>query len=106
MIKHTKEFHNKIKKKVFSNPEALAEYKAFALQLDLSEKMKDARKSAKLTQEQVANKMGSKKTVVSRLERSNITKSHSPSVNTLSKFAEAVGKEVKIEFVNRSHAHI
>lgn len=34
MIKHTKEFHNKIKKNVFSNPVTLAEYKAFSLELD------------------------------------------------------------------------
>lgn len=104
MIKHTKEFHNKIKRKVFSNPEALTEYKAFSLQLKLCQEMKNAREKAKLTQKDVAIKIGTKVPSVARLERSNMTNLHSPSLTTIVKYAQAVGKEVKIEFVNTKHA--
>jgi len=57
-----------------------------------------ARAKAGLTQEQVAASMGTTKSAVSRLEAVG---KHSPSVNTLKKYAEAVGCEVEIHLVPR-----
>ncbi len=51
-----------------------------------------ARKAAGLTQAQVAKKMGTQTPAVARLESSLATGKHSPSLNTLKKYAEAVGK--------------
>jgi transcriptional regulator with XRE-family HTH domain len=55
-----------------------------------------ARSKAGLTQEQVAESMGTTKSAVSRLEA---VSSHSPSVSTLKKYAKAVGCEVEIRLV-------
>lgn len=58
-----------------------------------------ARAKAGLTQEQVAECMGTTKSAVSRLE--GVGK-HSPSVSTLKKYAQAVGCKVEIRLVPAS----
>ena len=55
-----------------------------------------ARAKAGLTQEQVAECMGTTKSAVSRLEGLG---KHSPSVDTLRKYARAVGCEVEVRLV-------
>lgn len=55
-----------------------------------------ARARARLTQEQVAASMGTTKSAVSRLEGLG---AHSPSVETLKKYARAVGCEVEVRLV-------
>ena len=55
-----------------------------------------ARSRAGLTQEAVAERMGTTKSAVSRLEAAG---KHSPSVTTLKKYARAVGCEVEIRLV-------
>jgi DNA-binding XRE family transcriptional regulator len=56
----------------------------------------EARSRAGLTQEEVAESMGTTKSAVSRLESAG---KHSPSVGTLKKYAHAVGCEVEIRLV-------
>jgi DNA-binding XRE family transcriptional regulator len=58
-----------------------------------------ARAQAGLTQEQVAACMGTTKSAVSRLEGLG---KHSPSVETLKKYARAVGCEVEVRLVPSS----
>jgi DNA-binding XRE family transcriptional regulator len=55
-----------------------------------------ARLGARLTQAEVARRMGTTKSAVSRLESAG---SHSPSVATLRRYAQAVGRDVEIRFV-------
>lgn len=55
-----------------------------------------ARSRAGLTQEAVAERMGTTKSAVSRLEAAG---RHSPSVTTLKKYAQAVGCEIEIRLV-------
>jgi DNA-binding XRE family transcriptional regulator len=55
-----------------------------------------ARLRAGLTQEQVAESMGTTKSAISRLEGGA---KHSPSVSTLRKYARAVGCDVQIRLV-------
>lgn len=57
-----------------------------------------ARRSLNLTQAEVAKKMGTSQSVVARLER-NLCKGVLPSTNTLRRYARALGKELRIEFV-------
>lgn len=59
-----------------------------------------ARMRAGLTQEDVAESMGTTKSAVSRLEGAG---KHSPSVTTLKKYAQAVGCDVEIRLVPASH---
>ena len=54
--------------------------------------LKMARKEAGMTQEEVAKKVGTKKSAISRLEN----KADDMNVSTLLKFLKAVGKELKI----------
>jgi DNA-binding XRE family transcriptional regulator len=57
-----------------------------------------ARSRAGLTQEQVAESMGTTKSAISRLEGGA---KHSPSVDTLRRYASAVGCEIEIKLVPR-----
>lgn len=58
-----------------------------------------ARKQAGLTQEEVAARMGTTKSAVSRLEASIRSDHHSPSFATLRKYAHACGKRLVIKMV-------
>lgn len=58
-----------------------------------------ARKESGLTQEDIALRMGTTKSAVSRLESSFHTDKHSPSFSTLRKYAAALGKRVEIRLV-------
>ena len=59
----------------------------------------DARKTAGLTQEELAQRMGTTKSAVSRLEASLRDERHSPSFATLKKYAHACGKRLVVQFV-------
>ena len=58
-----------------------------------------ARKAAGLTQAQVAKRMGTKTPAVARLESSLANGKHSPSLNTLKRYAQALGKKVEVHLV-------
>jgi len=57
-----------------------------------------ARADAGLTQAQVAERMGTTQSAVARLE-SNLARNKFPSMRTLRKYAEAVGKMVEVRLV-------
>ncbi len=59
----------------------------------------EARKSSGLTQEEIAQRMGTSKSVVSRLESSFTSEKHSPSFITLKKYAMACGKTLSLNLV-------
>jgi transcriptional regulator with XRE-family HTH domain len=56
-----------------------------------------ARQEAGLTQAQVAERMGTQPPSVARLERALATGKHSPSLATLRKYAQAVGKKLVLQ---------
>ena len=58
-----------------------------------------ARTAAGLTQEQLAIRMGTTKSAVSRFERSLRDPKHSPSFETIRRYAKACGKRVAIQLV-------
>ena len=65
----------------------------------LVREMLSARSNSGLTQEAVAELMGTTKSAVSRLESAG---KHAPSLTTLKKYAQAVGCHLKIEFIPKS----
>ena len=71
-------------------------YDALEAEYALAHEMLSARTRAGLTQEAVADRMGTTKSAVSRLEGAG---KHAPSVASLKKYASAVGCTLKIEFI-------
>lgn len=85
---------NKFKEKALARPDVKVEYDMLAPEYELKGQLIKARIKAGLTQEEVAERMGTTKSAVSRLE--SVNSKNSPSISTLVKYAEAVGTELKI----------
>lgn len=75
-------------------PEIAAEFAALVDEFALAKALIMARGNARLTQAQVAEKMGTTQAVVARLESGRIM----PSTRTLLRFAEATGTQLRISF--------
>jgi DNA-binding XRE family transcriptional regulator len=71
-------------------------YDALELEYDLANQMLKARARAGLTQDAVAERMGTTKSAVSRLEGAG---KHAPSLATLKRYAHAVGCDLKVRLV-------
>ena len=76
-------------------------YDALALEYAIVRQMIDARARAGLTQEAVAERMGTTKSAISRLESAG---RHTPSLVTLGKYAAAVGCDLQVRLVPREAA--
>jgi|JTFN01.1.fsa_nt_gb DNA-binding XRE family transcriptional regulator len=85
---------NDFKQKALNKPEVKAEYDRLSPEYELRGQLINARMRAGLTQEEVAQRMGTTKSAVCRLE--SVTTQNSPSIQTLLKYAQAVGSELKI----------
>jgi DNA-binding XRE family transcriptional regulator len=71
-------------------------YDALEVEYQVARALIAARAHAGLTQDTVAQRMGTTKSSISRLESGG---KHTPSVGTLQRYARAVGCELKIELV-------
>jgi DNA-binding XRE family transcriptional regulator len=71
-------------------------YDALALEYHLADQMLKARARAGLTQDAVAERMGTTKSAISRLESAG---KHAPSLATLKRYASAVGCELQVRLV-------
>jgi DNA-binding XRE family transcriptional regulator len=104
MAKRSTKWHAKLEKAVLSDAESFAAYEAFQLQYELAEHLKKLRLKARLTQEEVAERMETHKPVISRLESVSTNAKHLPSLLTLIKYAEAVGCHIKLSFIPDKHS--
>ena len=59
----------------------------------------EARREAGLTQADVAQRMGVSQPVLARIESSLGSRKHTPSLNTLKRYAEACGKRLVISMI-------
>jgi len=71
-------------------------YAALELEFELARQMLKARSRAGLTQDAVAERMGTTKSAISRLESAG---KHAPSLATLKKYAIAVGCDLQVKLV-------
>jgi len=76
-------------------------YESLELEYALASQMLKARTKAGLTQDAVAERMGTTKSAVSRLEAAG---RHAPSLATLKKYAAAVGCELQVKLVPQKSA--
>ena len=83
------------RQKALENPEVRQEYDALQEEFSLIDQLITMRTKAGLTQEDVAKKLGTNKSNISRLERGR----SNPSWGTLNKYAAACGFRVKLEAI-------
>ena len=76
-------------------------YDALALEYQVADQMLKARARAGLTQSAVAERMGTTKSAISRLEAAG---KNAPSISTLKKYAQAVGCELQVHLVPHKSA--
>lgn len=100
-LKHP-EWFNELKESVFSDAIAQEEYERFRVEFELAEKLKQLREMLHMSQQTVADKMATTASAIARLESTRGTTKHSPSVQTLVKYAHALGYRLNIEFVPES----
>ena len=72
-------------------------YNALELEYQVAGQMLKARSRAGLTQDAVAQRMGTTKSAISRLECAG---KHAPSLATLKRYASAVGCELQVKLVS------
>lgn len=85
----------KFKQKALENPEVRKEYDALEEEFSLIDQLITMRTTAGLTQEDVAKKLGTNKSNISRLERGK----SNPSWGTLNKYAAACGFTVRLDAI-------
>lgn len=83
-----------LKQRLLENPEVRAEYAEADVEFSLIEAMILARQQAKLTQAELAKKIGTTQSAIARLEAGR----NSPSIATLRRYAEATGHQLQIRF--------
>lgn len=81
------------------DPEFKAAYDALDGEYAALAELLRARQEAGLTQAEVAQRMGTTNSAVSRLEASLLNLKHTPSLATLRKYAAACGKKLEIRLV-------
>ena len=82
------------KKALKDNPELYEEYKALEPEYELIKQIIRIRNEQKLTQQELADRTGTKQSNISRLEKGE----YNPSLKFLKKSAQGLGKELYIEF--------
>lgn len=90
--------HNALISKWNKDKKFKAAYAELEDEFTLFDEMLSARKKAGLTQAEVADRMGTKVPAVARLEASGGKQKHSPTLNTLRKYAKALGYQLVIKF--------
>ncbi|KAB1578740.1 helix-turn-helix domain-containing protein [Serratia marcescens] len=91
--------HDKMVAEWMKDPEFCAEYERQDEEFALLDELLAARKQAGLTQAQVAERMGTKATAITRLESGLASGMQTPSYATLKKYAAAVGKKLQVRLV-------
>lgn len=87
------------KKEWMEDPAFEAAYNLLEDEFSALDVLLKARKEARLTQAEVAIRMGVHPTALARIESSLGSRRHSPSLETLRKYARACGKRLEIRIV-------
>lgn len=92
---------SQLKKKLYNENPGMEEEVARELEnMEISDKLRSARKSAHLTQKEVAQRMHVKPAYVSQLENGN----QNLTLSTLLKYTKAIGGELSLQVHPPAHA--
>ena len=84
------------KKETLQNPDVKKEYELLSPAYELRKQLIKIRKEAGLTQEELANRLNTKKSNISRLE--NVNSKSSPKLSTIEEYAKVAGFKIEINF--------
>jgi hypothetical protein len=85
------------KEKALKRSEVKKEYDRLEIEFELKLKLIKIRKSVNLTQEEMASRMNTSKSNISRLE--SLNSKISPTISTLNAYANAAGYRLDVNFV-------
>lgn len=88
------------RKRALKDPAVKAEYEALSVAFDMKRQMISLRKKAGMTQEQMAELLGTRKSNISRLE--SLNSEISPRLATVEDYARVLGYSIKVEFEPRA----
>ena len=91
--------HKQLRTKALANAEVATEYEKLADEFSLLDEFLKARAAQGLTQAQVAEKIGTTQSAVARMESGS--GKHSPSLATLTKYADALGCKLELRLVQK-----
>ena len=86
--------HNEVKEHLLKSHEVKEEYDNLKLLYELKREIIRLRMAQGLSQKELAEKVGTKQSAISRIESGD----HNPSLEFLNKVAHALGKELQIKF--------
>ncbi|MBI2326715.1 helix-turn-helix transcriptional regulator [Candidatus Curtissbacteria bacterium] len=84
-------------KKWMKDPEYRREYERLAPEFEIARQIIDARVKRKITQEELAKRMGTGQAVISRLETANAK----PSLSLIQRLADALNLKVELRFTQK-----
>ena len=93
-----KNTHSKLVRTALKRANVQKAYDAFEEEYSLLEEMLKARKKAGKSQSEIAQAMGTTTSVIGRLETGGGKKRHSPTIDTLKRYAHALGCVLRIQF--------
>lgn len=85
---------NDFKRKALKDPKLLKEYEALGPQYEIASRLIELRLEKKLSQSDLARKIGTRQSAIARLESGN----YNPSLKLLEKIAKATGVRLTIQF--------
>ena len=88
---------SELKKELFKNPKVKSAYEDLQPEFAIIQAIIDARVKSKMSQEDLARKMGTGQAVISRLENANA----SPSLSLIKRLANALNLKVELKFTPR-----
>ncbi len=94
--------HLQLKEQALADPRTRQTYHRLAHEFDILSQLVEARRKAKRTQADIAEKMNTTASAIARLESGGGKKHHSPSLRTLRMYADALDCDIKMELVPRA----
>ena len=94
--------HKQLRTQALADAAVKAEFDKLSDEFSLLDEFLKARTSQGLTQAQVAEKIGTTQSAVARMESGS--GKHSPSLATLTKYADALGCKLEVRLVRRPRA--